>query len=201
MNINSVIGGGIKNPEDAEVITNRALELGFASSLGIIHDGSGSVKPLNRREERVYREIKTVRESRATAAFTGFRKIWRAENPTTGNAAQAPATCTSAKTVWSTTVRSSAAIPEFRSRSTPSPMSSASTSTKKSCAPHCTVGCVQKISVIDHWRDPQMTEPAVGRTDSVRGHSLGSVGEFTRRECGIRHRRKSLRRKFHATAD
>ena len=31
--------------------------------------------------------------------------------------------------------------------------------TKKACAPHCTVGCVQRISVIDHWRDPQ-DEPA-----------------------------------------
>src|SRR5215510_11502680 len=37
VNINSVIGGGIQNPEDAIAITNRAVELGFASSLGIIH--------------------------------------------------------------------------------------------------------------------------------------------------------------------
>src|SRR5215510_12843541 len=58
VNINSVIGGGIKNPEDAVVITKRALELGFASSLGVIHDGTDSVKPLTRDEERVYREIK-----------------------------------------------------------------------------------------------------------------------------------------------
>src|SRR5205823_8451395 len=63
VNINSVIGGGIRNPEDAVVITNRALQLGFASSLGIIHDGAGSVKPLNRREERVYREIKNYGKS------------------------------------------------------------------------------------------------------------------------------------------
>src|SRR5499425_2108289 len=47
VNINSVIGGGIQNPEDAITITKRAHELGFASSLGIIHDGTGSVKPLN----------------------------------------------------------------------------------------------------------------------------------------------------------
>src|SRR5436190_2785545 len=63
VNINSVIGGGIRSPEDAVTITNRALQLGFASSLGIIHDGSGSVKPLNKREERVYREIKNYDKS------------------------------------------------------------------------------------------------------------------------------------------
>src|ERR1700745_4269138 len=32
VNINSVIGGGIKNPEDAVKITKRAIQLGFASS-------------------------------------------------------------------------------------------------------------------------------------------------------------------------
>src|SRR6185295_17662967 len=41
VNINSVIGGGIKTPEDALVIGERAVELGFSSSLGIIHDGLG----------------------------------------------------------------------------------------------------------------------------------------------------------------
>src|SRR5437870_2678876 len=51
VNINSVIGGGIRNPEDAVTIMKRALQFGFASSLGIIHDGAGSMKPLNRREE------------------------------------------------------------------------------------------------------------------------------------------------------
>src|SRR6185369_16669712 len=38
VNINSVLGGGIQNPEDAVAVTQRAVELGFASSLGIIHD-------------------------------------------------------------------------------------------------------------------------------------------------------------------
>src|SRR5262249_13728097 len=41
VNINSVIGGGIKSPEEALVIGKRAVELGFSSSLGIIHDGLG----------------------------------------------------------------------------------------------------------------------------------------------------------------
>src|SRR5436309_6256975 len=38
VNINSVIGGGIRNPEDAVIITNRAVKLGFSCSIGIIHD-------------------------------------------------------------------------------------------------------------------------------------------------------------------
>src|SRR5213592_237343 len=41
VNINSVLGGGIKNPEDARTINTRARALGFSTSIGIIHDGSG----------------------------------------------------------------------------------------------------------------------------------------------------------------
>src|SRR4051795_8792124 len=46
VNINSVVGGGIQSPQDALVIGKRALELGFTSTIGIIHDGDGQLKPL-----------------------------------------------------------------------------------------------------------------------------------------------------------
>jgi MoaA/NifB/PqqE/SkfB family radical SAM enzyme len=41
VNINSVLGAGVKNPEDALAVTRRALDLGFGSTVGIIHDGHG----------------------------------------------------------------------------------------------------------------------------------------------------------------
>src|SRR5215472_16009402 len=46
VNINSVVGGGIRTPEDALTIGRRALELGFTSTVGIIHDGDGQLRPL-----------------------------------------------------------------------------------------------------------------------------------------------------------
>src|SRR5207244_2542090 len=46
VNINSVLGGGIRNPEDALVVGKRAMELGFTSTVGIIHDGDGKLRPL-----------------------------------------------------------------------------------------------------------------------------------------------------------
>src|SRR5260221_5869828 len=54
VNINSVLGGGIKNPEDARTINNRARELGFSTSIGIIHDASGGLKRLGPAERVVY---------------------------------------------------------------------------------------------------------------------------------------------------
>src|SRR5438093_7267506 len=57
VNINSVLGGGIKNPEDARTINTRARELGFSTSIGIIHDGSGRLKPLGPLERRVFDDV------------------------------------------------------------------------------------------------------------------------------------------------
>src|SRR5207249_8288377 len=57
VNINSVLGGGIKNPEDARTIHTRARELGFSTSIGIIHDGSGRLKPLGALERKVYDDV------------------------------------------------------------------------------------------------------------------------------------------------
>ena len=41
VNINSVVGGGVANPDEALIIANRARELGFSSTVGVIHDGDG----------------------------------------------------------------------------------------------------------------------------------------------------------------
>ena len=49
VNINSVLGGGIHNPNDALVVSKRALELGFTSTVGIIHDHEGQLRPSARR--------------------------------------------------------------------------------------------------------------------------------------------------------
>ncbi|MGH9536728.1 MAG: radical SAM protein, partial [Terriglobales bacterium] len=66
VNINSVVGGGVRNPQDALTIGKRALNLGFSSTIGIIHDGSGQLQPLNDEERRVYHEMKAMEKSSFT---------------------------------------------------------------------------------------------------------------------------------------
>jgi len=72
VNINSVVGGGVKNPQDALTIGRRALGLGFSSTIGIIHDGSGQLQPLNDDERRVYNEMKSMEKSSFTR-INGFQ--------------------------------------------------------------------------------------------------------------------------------
>ncbi len=59
VNINSVVGGGVANPDEALIIANRARELGFSSTVGVIHDEMGLNKGLTTREKEVYKEIKS----------------------------------------------------------------------------------------------------------------------------------------------
>ncbi len=72
VNINSVVGGGIHNPDDALVVGKRALELGFSATVGIIHDGDGQLRPLGDRERAVYHEMKAM-ENRHFARLNFFQ--------------------------------------------------------------------------------------------------------------------------------
>jgi hypothetical protein len=117
ININSVIGGGIKNPEDALTVARRAVELGFSSTVGVIHDGDGILKPLSPKEKDIFQEVKKV-ETRITPGLTGFRIASLKASPTTGAVARARVTCISARKAWFTGVHNNAAIPGFLLRIT-----------------------------------------------------------------------------------
>src|ERR1700681_749716 len=43
VNINSVLGSGVRNPEDALTVAHRAIKFGFTSTVGILHDGNGQL--------------------------------------------------------------------------------------------------------------------------------------------------------------
>src|SRR5579862_1980737 len=72
VNINSVLGSGVKNSEDALTIAHRALELGFTSTVGIIHDHDGQLKPLAERDQEIFEEIMTLGK-RSFSRFNQFQ--------------------------------------------------------------------------------------------------------------------------------
>ena len=175
VNINSVLGGGIKNPEDARTINARARELGFSTSIGIIHDGSGRLKPLGPLERRVFDDV-TSRHQRAVAdlqepvfgdlelpeqscrrqaerlALPGGRplplRLRRRPRPLLLAAARLPGRAARNRTRWTT--------------------SGASSPRRRSCAPYCTVGCVHRVSTMDFWRAPQRPLPDSREQSAVK---------------------------------
>jgi|DewCreStandDraft_4_1066084.scaffolds.fasta_scaffold03120_8 MoaA/NifB/PqqE/SkfB family radical SAM enzyme len=73
--INCVLGSGVRRPEDALAITQRARELGFHATLGLIHDSRGQARPLDGASLRVFEDITRLNDS--VYSFTHFDRFQR----------------------------------------------------------------------------------------------------------------------------
>jgi MoaA/NifB/PqqE/SkfB family radical SAM enzyme len=160
VNINSVVGGGITHPQDALVIGKRAVELGFTSTIGIIHDGSGQLQPLADEERRIYHEMQALEKSSFTRinAFQdniakGLPNDWRCRA-----GARYLYICENGLVHYCSQQRGYPGTPlekytrdDIRREYL----------TEKGCAPHCTVSCVHQVSIFDSWRAPQHPAPSI----------------------------------------
>lgn len=163
VNINSVLGSGVRNPEDALLIGKRAVELGFTCTVGVIHDGSGRLKPLGEREKQIYytlKEIGKVGYPRINNYFQDNLAEGRPNNWRCRAGARYLYICEDGLVHYCSQQRGYPAVPleeytpedihrEYR--------------TRKPCAPLCTISCVHQVSMMDFWRDPQQLHPAPQR--------------------------------------
>lgn len=178
VNINSVIGGGIANPEDALVVARRAVELGFTTSLGVIHDGHGTLKPLNELEQRIHRAMKVLGK-KSYARIHEFQDNLAQGKPNEWRCragARYLYVCEEGLVHYCSQQRGYPAIPlaqysfeDLRREYF----------TKKACAPFCTVACVHQVATLDNWRDPQHIDP-VAVPSPQPGLQPGGVGEPAR---------------------
>ena len=158
VNINSVVGGGVRSPQDALTIGKRALELGFSSTVGIIHDGGGQLQPLGEEERRVYHEMKAM-EKRSFTRVNSFQDNIAQGRPNQWRCragARYLYICEDGLVHYCSQQRGYPGIPlenytlaDIRREYI----------TEKSCAPHCTVSCVHQVSIFDSWRAPQFPAP------------------------------------------
>lgn len=158
VNINSVVGSGVKNPEDALTIAHRAVELGFTSTVGIIHDGNGQLKPLGPRELEIFEEIMTLGK-RSFSRFNDFQhNVARAKehNWRCRSGSRYLYVCEDGLVHWCSQQRGYPGIPLSQYTSE---MRHREYFTEKFCAPRCTVSCVQQIGILDNWRGPQNLKP------------------------------------------
>jgi MoaA/NifB/PqqE/SkfB family radical SAM enzyme len=187
VNVNSVIGAGTRRPDDIRVITDRARELGFSTSLGLIHDGSGRLKPLGPRERAVWDDVNRQTSDRRQllknlySALNGFQQKLADGRPNDWKCRAGGRylyVCEEGLVHLCSQQRGYPGTPlelytaddirrEFAS--------------EKACAPYCTVGCVHRVSTLDFWRAPQRAggegqEPSRGfprRLPMTRGEVRG----------------------------
>jgi MoaA/NifB/PqqE/SkfB family radical SAM enzyme len=160
VNINSVVGGGVRNPQDAMTIGKRAIALGFSSTVGIIHDGDGQLQPLGEEERRIYHEMKSM-EKRSFTRINAFQDNIAQGRPNQWRCragARYLYICEDGLVHYCSQQRGYPGIPlEHYSVAD----IQREYVTEKSCAPHCTVSCVHQVSVFDSWRAPQHPAPAM----------------------------------------
>jgi MoaA/NifB/PqqE/SkfB family radical SAM enzyme len=154
VNINSVLGSPVRNPEDALAVARRALSLGLTSTVGILHDGSGQLQPLSERQQQIFTAIMKMGKA-SYARLNQFQKNIARGLPN-GWRCRAGSRylyiCEDGLVHYCSQQRGYPAIPlaqygrehiehEFY--------------TRKACAPHCTVSCVQQVAMMDFWRGAQ----------------------------------------------
>jgi MoaA/NifB/PqqE/SkfB family radical SAM enzyme len=161
VNINSVVGGGIAHPTDALTVSERALELGFSSTIGIIHDGSGQLKPLGDEERTVWDKVRRL----TRRSYSRFNKFQEAIANGQANDWRCRAggrylyICEFGLVHYCSQQRGYPGVPlaEYMRADVKREFL-----TEKSCAPNCTISCVHQVSYIDHWRAPQTTHVTPG---------------------------------------
>jgi MoaA/NifB/PqqE/SkfB family radical SAM enzyme len=158
VNINSVVGSSIRNPQDAVVVAKRAVELGLSSTVGIIHDGEGQLQPLQPEHLAAYNEAMSYgKQSFLNFAFYNqFQKNLTAGKPNDWHCRAGSRylyICEDGLVHYCSQQRGYPAIPlekygieDLRREY----------STVKSCAPYCTISCVHRVSLVDFVRsDPK----------------------------------------------
>jgi MoaA/NifB/PqqE/SkfB family radical SAM enzyme len=168
--INSVLGSGIARPQDALDVTNRARALGFNSTLGILHDGNGQLRPLSREQRNVYETISSLGSGLFTFAhFDSFQRNVIRGLPNDWHCRAGGRflyICEDGLVHYCSQQRGRPGIPldqysrddVLREAAKP-----------KGCAPFCTISCVHQTAMLDEFRE-RPRETLTGIIDRRRQH-------------------------------
>jgi hypothetical protein len=136
----------------ARTIAHRALELGFDTTVGIVHDHGGQVRPLRDEERVVYEQIQAEKEARVH----GLRL--RQPLPQEPGARPAERLALPRGKPLSLHLRGRPRPLLLAATGIPGDPAGASTAakdlereywTQKPCAPYCTISCVHRVAMID----------------------------------------------------
>lgn len=152
--VNAVVGGGVADPEDALIVAQRARELGFHSTVGLIHDGNGQLQPLNGRELEILQRIAAL--ERGLFSFDRYSRFQDALAQRQACEWHCRAgsrylyVCEDGLVHYCSQQRGQPGIPLSEYSEDDLRRENASI---KTCAPHCTIGCVHRVALIDELRE------------------------------------------------
>ncbi len=152
--INSVLGAGVRNPGDAIVVGERARQLGFTSTVGILHDPGGQLQPLAAEQQSVYDRFRRLGTALFSFAhFDHFQENIGRGLPTDWHCRAGGRflyICEDGLVHYCSQQRGRPGIPlddytvEDIRREAARP---------KGCAPFCTISCVHQTAMLDEFRE------------------------------------------------
>ena len=161
VNINSVLGAGVRNPNDALAVAQRAIDLGLTTTVGVIHDGDGQLKPLGDEERTIYDQVRDLAKGSYSRInqHNPYQRNLIAGKPNNWWWCRAGGRylyiCEDGLVHYCSQQRGHPGIPLARYTAEDVRREYL---TKKACAPYCTISCVHQTSIVDRWRDPQIYE-------------------------------------------
>jgi MoaA/NifB/PqqE/SkfB family radical SAM enzyme len=154
VSINSVVGGPLAHCRDALTIAERAVSLGFSSTVGLIHNGNGQGIALLPEQREIQEAIlKLGKPFYSSARYDRFQQNLSLGLPNEWHCRAGSRylyVCEDGLVHHCSQQKGKLAIPldkyghadferEYHSQ--------------KSCAPHCTISCVHKVAVLDEFRE------------------------------------------------
>jgi MoaA/NifB/PqqE/SkfB family radical SAM enzyme len=152
VNINTVLGTGVRNPSDALATARRARELGFSSTVGLVHDHAGQLYPLDAEQQHIYGEL-TRMEKRLFSRYNQFQPNLVRGLPNDWHCHAGSRylyICEDGLVHYCSQQRGRPGIP--LADYTPEHLER-EYHTVKSCAPFCTVSCVHQTAMADYVRE------------------------------------------------
>jgi len=144
---------GIRNPDDAKVIAERARSLGLSTTVGVIHDTRGELGTLNETERSILDALVALGGSTFdVATYNRFQKNLANGRPNEwhcGAGSRYLYICEDGLVHWCSQQRGHPGIPleQYGAEDLRRQYHEL-----KSCAPFCTVSCVHRVALLDRIR-------------------------------------------------
>ncbi len=156
VNVNSVLGVSGERTEDVVTVARTAARYGLQHSVGVLHDGTGTLKPLSPKQRRAYNEVTRISPSIVHGLnYRLFQRNLMEGRPNDWKCragARYLYVAEDSKVHWCSQQRGTPGIPlldysrddlkrEFH--------------TAKGCSATCTLSCVHQMSAFDRFRGAQ----------------------------------------------
>jgi len=152
--INSVLGVALAQPEDALAVSGRARELGFSTTVGILHDQSGQLTPLSAPQQAVYEQFRRRKAPLFSFAhFDSFQDHISRGLPTDWHCRAGGRflyICEDGLVHYCSQQRGRPGIPLEKYTLEDLRREAAR---QKGCAPFCTISCVHQTAMLDDFRE------------------------------------------------